>query len=81
VSTAKSRNFVDRHFVGNAAQGAALRYRFEPAGFGFGDSLPDAPGLIIVAVRGIARPNFSQRDTCSLTSTYLGYTWITERAT
>src|SRR5260370_8455903 len=33
VSTTKSRNFVDRDFVGDAAQRTALRYRFEPAGF------------------------------------------------
>jgi hypothetical protein len=30
VSTAKSRNFVDRHFVGNAAQGAALHTGLSP---------------------------------------------------
>src|SRR6266481_4477166 len=39
VSTTKSRDLVDRDFVGDAAQCTALRYRFEPAGFEQGGGL------------------------------------------
>src|SRR5437762_138842 len=35
----ESRNLVHCDFVGDAAQGAALRYRLEPAGFEQGGSL------------------------------------------